>query len=264
MPLERLRGIVTMKEQLDRQSMMITMDGSTTAGKRIVAERLADRYGLTIVNTGITIRTLALLAIEEGIVQTDESNVTTTPVDFGEQIAGLFDAVEKDFRLEPPMEGSHNARYMYGEREMRGELLTYPKPKALDNLSSMIAASPVVREKLYAYWRTHIPALGGTVVVGRKTGVDLFPDARIKLYLYASPEAAALYRVIHDPKASKQAESEERYIRERDASDAQYGLLDRPKGGMIIDTSRYIKTVRGLSDLEEKIAETIDSTYTIR
>lgn len=244
--------------------MIITMDGSTTAGKRIVAERLAERYDLTVLNTGITIRSLALLAIENGIVETDETNVIRIPVDFSEQVSRLYDLVKDEFKIETPLEGSHTVRHMYGNREMRGELLTYPKQKAIDNLASVIAASPMVRSKLYDFWRGAVRNLGGVIVVGRLTGVDLFPEAAIKLYLFASPEASAIYRVLHDPKAKKKPESEERYIRERDAKDRRHGLLDWPADGMIIDTSPFITDIHGLTALESKIAQQIEETYIIR
>lgn len=252
------------KEILDHHSLIITMDGSTTAGKRIIAERLAERYDLTMLNTGVTIRSLALLAIENGIVETDENNVTRVPVDFSEQISDMFDAMRSDFYIDKPLEGSRTARHMYGEREMRGELLTYPKQKAIDNLSSMIAASPVVRNTLYDFWRSAVKDLGGTIVVGRLTGVDLFPDAKVKLFLFASPEASAEYRVLHDPKAKKVAESEEHYVRARDAMDRQLGLLDWPVGGLIIDTSPHIRDLKGMNALESRIEQYIDQRHIIR
>jgi cytidylate kinase len=103
------------------------------------------------------------------------------------------------------------------------------------------------------------------VVIGRKTGVDLFPNAPIKLYLFASPKASATYRVTHDPTATMHQNSEERYIRERDATDQHHGLLDRPAGALAIDTSEYIsRDGKGIRDLEGTIAKFIDSRYDIK
>lgn len=254
----------TPKETVDRASMIMTMDGSTTAGKRVIAERLADRYHLTIVNTGTTIRALSLLAIEHNLVKTDETNVTTIPVDIGDRIVDLYEHLPEKLRIEKPQEGSHTARVMVGDRDLLGEVITYPKQKAIENLSSIIAASPVIRWKMYQLWRGAVQELGGTIVIGRKTGLDLFPDAKVKLYLYASPEASAQYRVAHDPTAHKGLVSEEFYIRERDGRDKENGLLDRPSGALILDTSPYIKDLAGLAALEEKIAAHINSQYVIR
>ena len=262
--LAERRPLVEQKEIVDRNSMIITMDGSTTAGKRVLAERLADKYNLTIVNTGTTIRALALLAIENKIVKTDNTNVTTIPVDFAERIEEFYDQMPKKIRIEKPMEGSHTALVMVGQRNMLGELLVYPKQKAVDNLSSVIASSPAIRWKLYQLWRDAVPTLGGTIVIGRKTGVDLFPDAKVKLYLYASPEASATYRVSHDPFIEKKQMSEELYVRERDGRDKENGLQDRPTDALVVDTSAYIKDSAGLAALEQRISKYIDGRFIIR
>lgn len=252
------------KEVLDAKSLIITLDGSRIAGKKVVAEKLAKRYNLTIFNTGTTIRALALLAIENKMVRTDDTNVTTIPVDFAEKISEFYDTMPQKFRVEKPTEGSRMARIMVGDRDMQQELQTYPKPKAIDNLASMIAASPGIRWKLYQSWRETVKNLGGTIVIGRKTGLDLFPDAKIKLYLYASPEASAIYRFAHEPNARPDMTSEQLYIRERDGMDTNNGLLDRPARALALDTSNYIKDMNGLTTLEDRIATYINARFEIR
>lgn len=253
-----------LKEVLDHSSVIMTLDGSKTAGKTVVARKLADRYNLTTLDTGITIRALALLAIEQKIVKTDDTNVTKIPVDFTDRIISLYERESPCIHIAKPVEGSRSARIMVGDRDMLGELLTYPKQKAIDNLSSIIAASPQVRSKLYQLWREAIPTLGGTIVIGRKTGVDLFPHAQIKIYLYANPESSAMYSVHYDPLSEKKVDSEERYIRERDTKDMESGLLNRPQGALVLDTSAYIKDSEGLERLESRIASHINSRFIIR
>ena len=263
--LERLDLPHKQKEVLDRNSLIITIDGSTTAGKRIVAEQLASRYGLTVLDTGNTIRALALLAIENNLVQTDESNVTQVPVDFADKVVDLYEHMPIPLTIEKPISDEHMARVMVGNRNMRGELLTFRKRKAIDNLTAMIAASPRIREKLYTLWRSAVSELGGTIVIGRKTGVDLFPDAPIKFYFFASPQASAAYRVNHDPTATLIKSSEELYVRERDSWEKGKGLLERPIGALVVDTSEYIiSSQKGLSLLENRIAYYIDSRFEIR
>lgn len=252
------------KEVLDHSSMVVTIDGSTTAGKRVLGEKLAQRYNLTLLNTGSTIRALSLLAIEKGLVKTDATNVTEIPSDFIDRIVAFYDALPDVLRIEKPREGSHTARIMVGGREMWGELLTYPKQKAIENLSAVIAASPVIRERMYSLWRDAVQKLGGAVVIGRKTGLDLFPDAHIKLYLFASPEASAQYRVVHDPTAYKGIEDEKRYVRERDGRDKENGLLDRPPGALVLDTSSYIIEPGGFFRLEQRVSSYIDARYDVR
>jgi len=259
------RNSVPQKESLDQKSLIITIDGSTTAGKRVIAERLAERYNLAVLNTGTSIRAMALLAIENKLVKTDDTNVTTIPVDFADRIAELYDRLPEKLTITTPREGERTARVLVGNRDMRGELLAYRKQKAIENLSSIIAASPKIRWKLYQVWRGAAKELGGVVVIGRKTGVDLFPEAPIKLYLFASPEASAAYRVTHDPTATMHQSSEERYIRERDSHDLVHGLLDRPIDALVFDASEYISSDgKGISSLENLIATNIDSRFLIK
>lgn len=263
--LERFDVPRAQKEIIDRNSLIVTIDGSTTAGKRIIAEQLASRYGLTVLDTGTTIRALALLAIENNLVQTDETNVSMIPVDFADKVIEMYDHMPIPLTIEKPISDEHMARVMVGNRNMKGELLTFRKRKAIDNLSAVIAASPQVREKLYEFWRNAVGQLGGTIVIGRKTGVDLFPDAQIKFYFFASPQASAAYRVNHDPTATLIKSSEELYVRERDSWEKGKGLLERPIGALVVDTSEYIISGhKGVSQLENRIARFIDSRYVIR
>lgn len=259
------RNSTSQKETLDRNTLVITVDGSTTAGKRVAAERLAERYDLTVFNTGTTIRALALLAIENNIVGTDQTNITTIPVDFAERMIDFYNTMPRKLVIRKPREGEHTARITVGEREMRGELLAYGKQKAVDNLAGVIAASPLVRDKLYQLWRDAVSDMGGTIVIGRKTGIDLYPEARIKLYMFASPHASAAYRVTHDPTSLMHESTEELYIRERDGQDRINGLLDRPSDALAIDTSMYISgDGKDMSALEARIADYIDSRFIIK
>lgn len=253
------------KEPLSRNNLIITVDGSTTAGKRVIAEHLAERYDLSVLNTGTSVRAMALLAIENKLVKTNDTNVTTIPVDFGDRIVELYDTMPDKLMITKPREGERTARVMVGNRDMRGELLTYQKQKAIENLSAVIAASPVIRGKLYELWRKAVKDLGGVIVIGRKTGIDLFPDAPIKLYFYASPEASAAYRVTHDPTATMHQTTEALYIRERDGQDQVNGLLDRPVGAVVVDTSQFISRGdgKGMAELEMQVARRIDSKFVI-
>lgn len=253
------------KEPLDHRTLVITVDGSATAGKRLVAERLAERYDLAVLDTGASIRALALLAIEQKLVTTDATNIVDVPPDFIDKAVRLFDTMPDKLRILPPREDERMVRQLVGERDMRGELLTYSKQKAIENLSTIIAASPKMREKFYVLWRDAVSNLGGVVVYGRRTGVDLFPHAPVKVYLFASPEASAQYRVAHDPNSTMTIGSEAQYVREREGKEAAHGLLERAKDALVIDSSDYlVGGSQSIDRLEARIASFIDSRYIIR
>lgn len=262
--IERPSAIST-KEPLRHDHLIMTIDGSTTAGKRLIGERLAKKYDMTLLNTGTTIRALALLSIENNLIETDETNVRRVPVDFIDRLETLYDTMPNKLTISPPLEGEHTARVMLGERDLHAEIVTSRKQKAIDNISSMIAASPKMRERLYTLWRDAVAQLGGgVIVVGRRTGIDLFPEAQVKLYLFASPEASAAYRVYHDPTATLHQSTEELYVRERDGVDKEHGLLARPDDAMSFDTSQDItKGHVGVEELERRIEQAIGQKYEI-
>jgi cytidylate kinase len=59
---------------------------------------------------------------------------------------------------------------------------------------SIVAANPAVRTEMRARQRQWVAKRGGGVMEGRDIGTVVFPDARLKVYLDASPEVRAARR----------------------------------------------------------------------
>jgi cytidylate kinase len=59
---------------------------------------------------------------------------------------------------------------------------------------SIVAANPEVRGEMRARQRQWVAKRGGGVMEGRDIGTVVFPDARLKVYLDASPEVRAARR----------------------------------------------------------------------
>jgi cytidylate kinase len=263
--LERRRERrIGQKEFLSKQSLVITIDGQTGSGKWALAMSLAKEYGLTFINTGTTIRALSLLAIEQGIVRTNETNVVGIPADFSQRIIDMYDRMPQKIQIAKPTDGDPTARVKVGDRDMLDALTAYNKQMAIENLSSIIASSPQMRERLYILWREAATELGGVVVVGRKTGVDLFPNAHLKVFLQADPGASALYRENLQIMATEHVDKETAYVQRRDIRDRASGLLDQAEKALVIDTSEYIKDGNGLAKLTEFVRFHLDSKYILR
>lgn len=145
--------------------MIITVDGPAGSGKGTLSKKLADRYHLAFLDTGLLYRWVGMTAFEQGLDLEDETVVT--------EVARSLRADELDsLRLR----GDDAAR-----------------------VASRIAIHPKVRQALLALQRTfaHTPPAGfnGVLLDGRDTGTKICPEADIKLYITADVEVRAQRRV---------------------------------------------------------------------
>ncbi|MSS73384.1 MAG: (d)CMP kinase [Candidatus Latescibacteria bacterium] len=203
--------------------MIIAIDGPVASGKSTTAREVARRLGYLYIDSGAMYRAVALRALRLGVDLTDEEAVSAVASE-----AGIYFS-EKEGRLRILLDG-----------EDVTEAIRTPE---VAEASSHVAAIPEVREALIL--RQHeMGQAGGVVMDGRDIGTVVFPDAELKVYLTASPEARARRR--HAELRTKGIESPlpetERQIRERDARDLQTQTLQSgglyAKDAVVIDTTR--------------------------
>ncbi len=149
---------------------VIAIDGPAGSGKSTVGRKLADRLGLTYLDTGAMYRAVAFAAIRQGI-DPDEA----------EQVAALARAVDIVVDDDGVRVDDIDATV-----EIRGPEVT--------RAVSLVAANPGVREELRARQRAWALERGGGVIEGRDIGTVVFPDATLKVYLTASVEVRARRR----------------------------------------------------------------------
>ncbi|RCS24987.1 (d)CMP kinase [Phyllobacterium salinisoli] len=138
----------------------IAIDGPAASGKGTLARRLAVHYGFHHLDTGLTYRAVAKALLDRGL-----------PLDDEEIAAGV--ARNLDLRhLDRTVLAAHHV----------GEA------------ASKVAVMPAVRRALVAAQRSFAQTLPGTVLDGRDIGTVVCPDAPVKLYVIASPEARARRR----------------------------------------------------------------------
>ncbi|GAB93066.1 (d)CMP kinase [Gordonia rhizosphera] len=154
-------------------SRVIAIDGPAGTGKSTVSKLLAHRVGARYLDTGAMYRAATLAVLNAGV-----------SLDDSEAIAEVVAAA--DIQLDITDDGA--TAYLDGadvSREIRTDAVT--------NAVSAVSAVPLVRTKLVAVQRRE--ADGAFVVVeGRDIGTVVFPDADLKVFLTASPEARALRR----------------------------------------------------------------------
>ncbi len=192
---------------------VIAIDGPAGSGKSTIARALADHLGLDYLDTGAMYRAVAFAALRARI-------------DTGEAAAVVAVARAMDLVLDRT---SCVVDGVDATEAIRGAEVTAAV--------STVAAVAEVRKELVERQRAWVAERGGGVVEGRDIGSVVFPDARLKVYLTASPEVRARRRAGEIGDADVEWVAAD--IRRRD--DADSGRVASPlvaaDGSVTIDTS---------------------------
>lgn len=140
--------------------LVIAVDGPSGAGKSTAGRALAERLGLTFIDTGAMYRSVALKALRTGTSLDDEA---------------ALGALCRDTRLEL-IDGGRGIR-LDGE-DVSGDLRTQEVSRA----ASAVSRHPAVRRDMVARQRA-LGREGGVVLDGRDIGSAVFPDADFKFYV---------------------------------------------------------------------------------
>ncbi len=154
------------------QAPIIAIDGPAGAGKTSAARALATRLGFLLLDTGAIYRAVALVARERGVQWTDEQALPAIA-------RGL------DITFEAAPDGQ---RVLVGGRDRTADIRT---PEISEGASQVSAKAAVRDELLELQRRLGRAAKVGLVVEGRDVGSVVFPDATLKVFLTATPEARA-------------------------------------------------------------------------
>ena len=148
----------------------IAIDGPSGAGKSTLAKRLAKELGYIYVDTGAMYRSIGLYALRRGV---DPKNA--------EAVQALLPGIELGIQLR---DGAQHV-YLNGE-----DVSTDIRAEAVGMAASAVSAHPAVRAFLLDTQRNL--AKGQNILMdGRDIGTVVLPDATVKIFLTASPEARA-------------------------------------------------------------------------
>ena len=141
-------------------TIIIAIDGPAASGKGTLARRLAEKYRLPHLDTGLSYRALAKALIDSGLPLEEE--------DIAVETAKTIDLAKLDRAV--------LAAHEIGEG------------------ASKVAVIPAVRRILVEKQRAFANQPDGAVLDGRDIGTVVCPDATVKLYVTASAEVRAKRR----------------------------------------------------------------------
>lgn len=153
----------------------VAIDGPAGAGKSTLARRAAEALGYLYVDTGAIYRTVALKVLREKADPSDPA-----------QVVPVLEGLEVHMDYGPD-----------GEQKMvlEGEDVTSAiRQKEVSSAASQVAAIPEVRAFLLDFQRQQARE-HDVVMDGRDIGTVVLPDADVKIFLTASPEARAKRRL---------------------------------------------------------------------
>lgn len=228
---------------------VIAIDGPSASGKSSTARAVAEVLGFAHLDSGALYRGVTLVALREAARRGHES---TDPLQVVDAETILRAAEDRGLMLQP--DGAGFAAYLEGvpvDAEIRGARVTAEV--------SAISAVPVIREWINSRLRAMVRAGRDVVVDGRDIGTVVFPDADLKIFLTATPEARAGRRITQRGAAIDpgRLEAETNALAARDQADSgrRVAPLRRADDAVPLDTTtlNFQEQVRFIVDLARPI-----------
>jgi cytidylate kinase len=211
-------------------SLIIAIDGPSGSGKSSVSRAVATELGLDYLDTGSMYRAMTWFIQDLGIDVTDAESVATAA---------------KAEVIQPSIDPSEPGIRVAGQDvsvEIRG-------PQVTQGVSA-VSAVPAVRELMVALQRDIAAnSKSGIVVEGRDICAVVLPEAPVRLFITADPEARANRRAKENGAAVTDTKED---LAKRDLADSTRTIspLEIAAGARVIDT-----TYMELSDV---IAQVVD------
>jgi cytidylate kinase len=196
--------------------VLVAIDGPAGSGKSSVARAVAGRLGLINLNTGATYRAVALVALRDGLSIDDGAALATVGAGMDLMADGVY----------------------YGGERIQEDALRTPEVSAA---ASRVSAHPELRHVLVERQRAaarKAEESGGAVVEGRDIGTVVLPEAKLKVFLSASPEERARRRALQTGReAELERISKAMQTRDKRDSEREASPLKPAPGAVVLDTT---------------------------
>ena len=217
----------------------VAIDGPAGAGKSTLARRLAGELGYIYVDTGAMYRTIGLYALRAGKDPKDN-----------EAVNALLPSIR--LRL-ASVEGEQHI-YL-GDEDVSAAIRTEEAGMA----ASAVGANPTVRAYLLDTQR-NMAKTQNVLMDGRDIGTVVLPDATVKIFLTASPEARATrrgkeYQAKGMPNTYEEVLAD---VKQRDYQDTHRAAapLKQAEDAVLLDTSE-LNFEQSLAAMKEIIAQKV-------
>lgn len=218
--------------------MIIAIDGPSGAGKSTLGKMLAKKLNLLYLDTGAMYRTVALAVTRAAVPYRDI-----------DRIADIAENAEIDLIGEPDA-----MKVMLDGEDVSIDIRTLEAAQAASIVSTISEVRRIMVEHQRVIGRS---APNGCVLEGRDIGSVVFPNADIKFFLTAQPEARARRRHAEDQSKGRISTYEQTLaeINERDERDVsrEDSPLTIPVDAVVIDTSEL-----DLTEVFEQMLAKID------
>ena len=213
---------------------IIALDGPSGSGKSTIAQKLSDRLGIEYLNTGSMYRAVTKYFLDNEIKEIDLDKIIKN-----------LENIQIDF--------NEGAIFLNGDdvsKEIRSDIVT-------KNVS-WVSANEDVRRKLVDMQR-QIAQNTSFILDGRDIGTVVFPNAKYKFFLTASPRVRAMRR-FEQNESSLSLDQLEKSIIARDEYDSsrETSPLRKAEDAHLIDNSdlnieETIEAILNMMDGEDVI-----------
>ena len=205
---------------MNQDVIAVAIDGPAGAGKSTIARAAAAQLGFVYVDTGALYRTIGLAVCRRGIDGTD--------------VPGIFATLPE---IQVGLTYQDGAQHVLLDGEDVSDAIRTPQ---ISTYASQVSSMPEVRAYLLDLQRD-LARRQSVIMDGRDIGTVILPDAKVKIFLTASPEKRAARRCaeLREKGQDVTVEGILADMERRDALDASRAAapLKQAEDAVLVDTS---------------------------
>ncbi|WP_347838881.1 (d)CMP kinase [uncultured Draconibacterium sp.] len=203
---------------MNKNKIIIAIDGHSSCGKSTMAKALARRLGYVYIDTGAMYRVVTLVALRKGWI---ENKIPDT-----KKIVEALKDIHITFKWDE--KAGKNTTFLNGEN-VEDEIRQLEVSENVSPISTIAE----VRHEMVHQQRENGKGKG-IVMDGRDIGTVVFPNAELKIFMTASPEIRARRRFLELSEKGEQVNLEE--------------ILANVEGRDKIDSTRAVSPLKQAND----------------